>query len=210
MTDKQVKTDHRSSCAISILLGACLLFSTAYAQDNFEITLRDGLVEMQADDADLRQLLGQLAEQAGFKLWISEKLQPQPVKAALASRPLKQTLAQLLQDYGHALVYSDDGEVSALYVLPPGDEQPAMVELTPANETHRVIEQMLAAESIPENIKSALLQQSLNNNEAQQQSILGQRTQALTQIIEQLEKVGAASSETMLKLREKLRQESVQ
>lgn len=208
MTDNRVKKGYRTPCLAVLLLGGWLLCAPGFAQENFEITLSDGVVVLRAENANLRQVLGQLAEQAEFKLWISEKLEPQPVNIAHSSRPLQDTLAQLLREYANAMVHNDAGEVTAVYVLPPGEAQSAGLELNPSDLNQQVIEQMLATESLPGTIQSALTHQINTSDAGSPPATAAQRSDAMLQILEQLQNVGVTSSTAILKLQEQLERET--
>ena len=97
--------------------------ASALAQDDFNIRLENGSVWLDADNANLQQVLQQLANESGFKLWISGNWETSQISVHIENKSMAQTLRLLLGDIAHALVRNDDSIVTGLYVLPTGEAQ---------------------------------------------------------------------------------------
>lgn len=177
------------------------------AQGKFEISITNDLVSLDADKADLKLVLQQLSAQSGIKLWIAKSLQPQQVSLHFEKQTMEEALRRLLEDDSYALVYDDNAVVTALYVLPPGEAAlPATVKLMPQNDDNRqqLFRDALESSLVPDNIKSALMNQFGENSEALEQSVPLQRSNALETLIQTVQQFGSANSETIRLLREKL------
>ena len=145
------------SLVISLLW---LLATSALAQDNFNMRLENGSVWLDADNADLQPVLQQLADESGFKLWISGKLEARLVSAHIENKSVTQTLRLLLGDIAHALVRDDDAMVTGLYVLPGGKAQ-ASSELPSSGSNDYRIEAM--QNSLQSSPLSGITQETLAN-----------------------------------------------
>ena len=145
------------SLVISLLW---LLATSALAQDNFNMRLENGSVWLDADNADLQPVLQQLADESGFKLWISGKLEARLVSAHIENKSVTQTLRLLLGDIAHALVRDDDAMVTGLYVLPGGEAQ-ASSELPSSGSNDYRIEAM--QNSLQSSPLSGITQETLAN-----------------------------------------------
>jgi len=188
----------------------CMPAAVCFAQDKVEISFDDGLVSVQSDNADLKQVLQRLSTESGFRLWISDNLQQQQVSVRIEKQTMEEALRQLLVDNSYALVYDNNDVVTALHVLPPGTTQPANVMLTPETDDARqqVMQDALESSLLPDNVKSALLNQFAVSDEAVKNPVTVQRSQVLEALIENLKNLGAANPETMDQLRLKLELEN--
>ena len=191
--------------AFLLLLCACLLLQPAVSDDSPLVETRDGQMRVLASDIDLRVLLPQVAEQGGFGLWISEALPEQKVSADIEMMPMAEALAELLADNSFALVRGPDGEVLMLHVLPRGTAAPtsAALDAETTNMRERILQDALASQAIPDQIKAAMLNQYHNlNDETLRRDLHQQQPVAIQNLIEHLQQIGAANSETMQRLRE--------
>jgi hypothetical protein len=193
-----------------VIVFSALAVSSGIAQDKITIEWQDGLLQLRTDAVDLGQVLQALADQGGFKLWLSDNLPTQQVSVQLEMQSLEQILRRLLVDNSYALVYDDKAGVSALYVLPPGKQQLSRLSLTPEidNEQQQVQQQIvqdaLGSSLLPDNIKAAILDQFGTQNTELQQSVMAQRPRAIQELIDALEQMGSPSEATMQQLYERL------
>ena len=189
-----------------------LLANPGFSVDNIVIESRPGELGVTAKGVDLRELLPQIAERGGFRLWVSSALPEQPVSVDIEMMPLDDALRKLLADNSFAMVYGTDGAVTALYLLPKGTSEPIKAEIedetTDLNE--RMLQEALASPTLPDDIKAAMLSQFYNNNAQQQQAVADVRPAAIEKLIEKLQQVGAASPETMQSLQQTLARERSQ
>jgi len=205
-----INTRLKINIGITRLMATCIFgcmllvqSNSSIAQDSFKISLSGDLVSVAAKNADLRQILQQLSIQSGFKLSISDSLQVQPVSVHFEKLSMQQALRRLLVNGSYAAVYDDNAVVTALYVLPPSEMQ-TNVDLMPNSGDIRqqAMRDALESNLIPDNIKSALLDQfGTENNKILQQSVTLQRSQAIDRVIELLEQMGSENPETMQQFR---------
>lgn len=178
------------------------------AAGQIDLEVAEQRVTLDAQDADLHELLRQITDASGIRLWISEHLSPQNVSLRSEDLPVPALLERLLQEQSYALVVDDDnGRVIGLFVLPPGEAPPARAELKPGpyRDQASVLRDALASPQIPDNIKLALMAQYNGNQAARAE--LGQmsRLEMMTRLVDQLEHSGTAKPETILRLRQKLK-----
>lgn len=190
-----------------------LLFAPAtpgFGNEGFDITLADGMVSVDAKDADVSLLLRELSARIGFKLWIPDNLQSEPISVRIDNQPIEKILRRMLADGSYALVYGDAGQVTALYVLPRGDAQSVFTQspLIDDNALQQTLRNALESNSLPDNIKDALLNQANTDTEALKKSVTENPEEAIGSIIRALEEMGSTNSETMRQLRDKLDQQN--
>jgi len=188
-----------------------LLYAPAppgFASDDFEIAIADGLVSIDATDADVRLLLRELSDRIGFKLWIPDNLQSEPISVRIENQPIDKILRRMLADGSYALVYGDAGKVTALYVLPRGEAQSVFAQnpLIDNNTLQQTLREALESNSLPDNVKNAMLNQANTDREALKESVTENPAEAIGNVIRILENIGSANSETMRQLRDKLEQ----
>ena len=189
-----------------------LPISGALAQDDFSIRLENSFVWLDADNANLQQVLQQLAHESGFKLWISDKFEARQVSVHIENKSMTQTLRLLLGDIAHALVRDDDSIVTGLYVLPTGEAQ-AKNELPSANSNEARLEAILnALQSSP--LTSSTQQRLVNQigainvpltpNEIQPLTL--EQSDALQALSEQLkQQIGTSSTDALPELLKQLK-----
>jgi hypothetical protein len=182
----------------------------ALAQDEFNIRLENGSVWLDADNADLRQVLQQLADESGFKLWIADKLEARQVSVHIENKSVTQTLRLLLGDIAHALVRDDDANVTGLYVLPGGEAQASNELPSPGSNDTRIEAIRDALQSSP---LSGLTQETLANQlgtinppatqyEGQPPAL--EQSEALQALTEKLKQIGAANPDELPELLKQL------
>jgi len=152
---------------------------------------------------DVRDRLRQLSLQHDFHLWMAPGLEPRSIAVEIESLPLAKALERLLRDYSYALVEGDAGEIRAVYVLPPGEDPPASLQIG-YRDSEQMLARVLETDGLPEEIKSALLYQAITNNAPSRQSIRAQRAAAIEQLIELVDRDPGAQTDGMRLLREKL------
>lgn len=198
------------------LTGLVLLAGTAQAcaaAPALDIRLEGNRVTLDVSDADLRMVLEDLASQGGFRYWISPKLESPPVNLQVQNDALETVLRRLLDDTSYALVMdksSGQDRVSAVYVLPRGEAATSYSTQEPVPQSVETLQQALAAQSIPDNIRSAILDQAMATWPTSQESIEAQLQQGRTQLLEMIEIHGLANPETLQRLRESLFPEPAQ
>ncbi|MCP4765321.1 MAG: hypothetical protein GY875_03545 [Gammaproteobacteria bacterium] len=197
---------------LGIVLLACaagMQASVSYAQDQIQIETSNDRLWINTEAADLQELLQQLAVQSGFKLWVSGDFPRQSVSVHIEGETVEDTLRQLLADNSYALVFDDDAEVSALYLLPVGEHQSVNLELDAQSVdlSEQVLHDALASGQLSEDIKAAMLSQFGTDRTALQESAVQQWPQVMEKLIESLEQFGSASPETMNRLRQTLERE---
>ena len=191
---------------------------------SLDIQVSDQQVTLKAENVELRQILEELTDKADITLWISDKLQARNITASFEKEPLRAVLNRLLQDTSYVLVQGEDSNsVAALYVLPSGDEQTVMVDLKPdividttqamqnfvpniLVDIEQVMQDALQSDTVPEEIKAALLNQRNANQEALAQQLEVQRLEVMTRLIDTFEANGLVDAETLQGLRETLEQ----
>jgi type II secretory pathway component GspD/PulD (secretin) len=180
--------------------------SVSSAQQAFQIESRGDLIWLNAEDADLRQVLQHFANEREFKLWISADLPVQSVQISSEGKSTEDTLRRLLSENSYALVYDDNARISALYVLSAGESRPTNLSLSPSNDDsqQQVLLEALASPQLPDNVKAAMLNQFGANQQDLQESVLSQRSQALQQLTDKLEQIGSPDEATMQQLRRQL------
>ena len=199
---------------VSGSLVICLLWlpaASALAQDNFNMRIENGSVWLDADNANLQPILQQLAEESGFKLWISDKLEARQVSAHIKSKSVTQTLRLLLGDIAHALVRDDDSIITGLYVLPSGEAQ-ASSELPSLGSNDNRIEAIRnALQSSP---LSGITQETLANQlgtihlpatQHEGQPIALEHSEALQALTENLKQIGASNPNELPELLKQLK-----
>lgn len=196
-----------------IALFACAALmqtSIGHAQDQLQIETNNGRLRIDTEAADLQEILQQLAAEGDFKLWISGGFPHQSVKVHIEDATLEDSLRQLLVGNNYALVFDDNAEVSALYLLSPGEHRPVNVELAGAtvNFREQVLQNALASQHLPDNVKAAMMSQFSTDRSALQQSAIQLRPQVIEKLIENLEQFGSASPETINRLRQSLEREN--
>lgn len=199
------------SVILGIVLLACaagMQASVGYAQDQLQIETNNDRLWINSEATDLQELLQQLAEHSGFKLWVSGDFPRQSVSVHIEGETVEDTLRQLLADNSYALVFDNDTEVSALYLLPAGEHQSENLELDAQAVDGRVqvLKNALVSRHLSEDIKAAILQSGTDRTVLQQPASQ-QRPLAMEQLIESLEQLGSANSETMKRLRQTLERE---
>lgn len=155
---------HRSTTLFSACLLACLLVpgaTSVSAANKYALSLSEGLVSLDADGAGLKPLLQDLSQQSGFKLWMADNLPPRQISARFERQPLEQVLRRLLKNGSYALVLDDQSSISAIYILPPGEEQsePPGIVLHNDSAEQIILQQFLESSSIAESIKQSLFEQ---------------------------------------------------
>lgn len=173
------------------------------AQGELQIETRDGKVWLEADGADLRSVLQQLASAANFKLWVSASLPLQTVDIRSDGKSLEKTLQLVLDEISYAMVYDDNAAVSELYVLPAGESRSSTAALSATDDDGRqkVLLDALQSDQLPDIIKAAMLDQYGAEQEISQQSAAQMQSQAIQTLIDTIETIGAPDSATMLELR---------
>ena len=171
------------------------------AHDDFSIRLENGSVWLDADNANLQQVLQHLAHEGGFKLWISGKLETRQVSIRIEDKSMIQALDLLLEDIAHALVRDDNSMVTGLYVLPTGEAQ-ASHELPSSDNTLSRIEAIRSAlQSSP---LSGVTQETLTNQlgninvpvtEHEGHALTQEQSEALQAITEKLQQLVSSDNE---------------
>jgi nucleotide-binding universal stress UspA family protein len=190
-----------------LLAGALSLqLTSAAAQDDARIIFADQLVSIHSDQAGLRPLLEELASQGGFKLWIADSVLSSAVSISVDKQPIEEALGRLLADNSFALVYDDAENLSALYVLPPGDSRPGGRVIMPdsVNQQQQAMQDALALDALPDNIKAAILFQMGDHGAEQQTVVASQRARAVETLVERLVQMGNPSPETIRQLKAKI------
>ncbi len=186
---------------ISMGLFGCLLFSSmsVMAQEEFEIRLEEGFVWLESDQADLVQLLRNLSIAGGFRLWISDEFEAQPVTLTVSKQSMTETLRRLLEGHAHALVHSDNATVTGLYVMHSGQSQGEGELPSPGDDTLRrqALQETLKNSLLPETFQVEILNQLTGSAPPVSESpgpqpVLIQQSPELEQIIEQLKQLGSS------------------
>lgn len=201
--------DLRLASILIVILGATFV-SEGIAEEHSTLEIHDGRVTLKAESVDLQRLLQQLAAQGGFKLWLSADLPAQALDVDIDDLSMQETLRDLLVDNSFALVNDAAGSVSALYVLPVGEDAEPMNRVLgsePAELREQMLRNALASNSLPDNIKAAMLAQFHNNGESVLQSTAAQRPAAIEKLIETLQQLGNPNSATMRQLEQSLARE---
>jgi hypothetical protein len=185
--------------------------ASALAQDDFDMRLENGSVWLDADNANLQQVLQQLADESGFKLWISGKLEAHQVSVHIENKSVTQTLRLLLGDIAHALVRDDKSIVTGLYVLPGGEAQ-ASSELPSSASNEYLIEAIQnALQSSP---LSGITQETLANQlgtinlpatQHESQPLALQQSEVLQALTEKLKQIGTANPDELPELVKQLK-----
>ena len=181
-----------------------LPITSALAQDEFNMRLENGFVWLDANNANLQQVLQQLANEGGFKLWISGKFETRQVSVHIENKSMTQTLRLLLGDIAHALVRDDDSIVTGLYVLPTGKAQ-AKSELPSSDSNDSRIEAIrnaLQSSPLSSSIQESLVNQigaiSVPPTQQEIQPPLAlEQSEALQALSEQLKQIGASSPDAL-------------
>jgi hypothetical protein len=140
-----------------LFLVCALQVGVVRAQQELSIEFDDRMVSVNSEQVDQRRLLQELSQRVGFKLWMAESIEPRPVSLHIDRLPVEETLRRILADSSYALVFDDNGSLSALYVLPPGAEQPSSLMVGPegGNLQQQAARDALQSELLPDNIKAA-------------------------------------------------------
>jgi hypothetical protein len=184
--------------------------ASALAQDDFNMRLENGSVWLDADNANLQQVLLQLAQESGFKLWISGKLEARQVSVHIENKSVTQTLRLLLGDIAHALVRDDDSIVTGLYVLPGGEAQASSELPSPGSDEYRIETIRNALQSSPlfgitrETLANQLgtINQPATQHEGQPLGL--EQSEALQALTEQLKQIGASNPDELPELLQQL------
>ena len=185
----------------SMGLFGCLLLSSmsVMAQEEFEIRLDEGFVWLESDQADLAQLLRNLSIAGGFRLWISDEFEAQPVTLTVSRQSMTETLRRLLEGHAHALVHSDNATVTGLYVMHSGQLQGEGELPSAADDTlwRQNLQQTLKDSFLPETFQAEILNQLSGSappisESPGPQPVLIQQSPELEQIIEQLKQIGSS------------------
>ena len=199
------------------LVFGCLVISllwlpaaSALAQDDFNMRLENGSVWLDADNANLQQVLLQLAQESGFKLWISGKLEARQVSVHIENKSVTQTLRLLLGDIAHALVRDDDSIVTGLYVLPGGEAQASSELPSPGSNEYHAETIRNALQSSPlfgitrETLANQLGTINLPATQHRGQPLELEQSEALQALTEQLKQIGASNPDELPELLQQL------
>lgn len=183
---------------------------------NIDIKSSNNLISVNINNAPLRHVLKKLSTQNGIEIWISDSVKPTQITAHFEMLPVDEALRRLLDGSSYILVNNDKNNtttVKSIYILPLGEEQPSNAELMlsklPPTEAD-VLTNALKSNSIPNNVKAAILDQIRMNTSELQQTASSQRKQAIHKLIKQLEKVGKADPKTLHQLHKKYGQLTTQ
>jgi hypothetical protein len=207
MFDTQLSKNFRPRQLILNGLIACVLCmqtAVGFAQNKLDIRLEDGFVWITSDNADLQQVLQQLASESGFKLWISGKLDPQQISVHIEKKSMTEAIRLLLGDVAHALVRDDNTVVTGLYVLPPGEAQAENELPAPGADEIRqqALQEALGTSLLPDLTRQTLLNQLGTVAVPSKQPVMLEQTQSLQAIIEKLSHIGSANPEELPQLLE--------
>ncbi|MCP4768813.1 MAG: hypothetical protein GY875_21445 [Gammaproteobacteria bacterium] len=196
----------------SLVIGLLWLpAASALAQDNFNMRLENGSVWLDADNANLQLVLQQLADESGFKLWISGKLEARQVSAHIENKSVTQTLRLLLGDIAHALVRDDDSIVTGLYVLPSGEAQASSELPSSGSKDYRIEAIQNALQSSPlsgivqETLANQLGTINLHTTQHQGQPPILEQSEALQALTEKLKQIGASTPDELPELLQQLK-----
>ena len=196
----------------SLVIGLLWLpAACALAQDDFNMRLENGSVWLDADNANLQPVLQQLADESGFKLWISGKLEARQVSVHIENKSVTQTLRLLLGDIAHALVRDDDSIVTGLYVLPTGETQVSSELPSSGSNENRIEAIRNALQSSP---LSGITQETLANQlgtinlpatQHEGQPLALEQSEALQALTEKLKQIGASNPDELPELLKQLK-----
>ncbi len=173
------------------LLGCLLLMQTGLgiAQNRFNVELADGLVTLEVNNVELTLVLQELATQGGFSLRIMDDLPPQLVSTRFERLSLQKALRRLLADSNHALVYGDNAEIVAIYLVPPGEAIPSQVGLIPDNgSSQELLQQMPGSGAILDQIRDTLLSRRGVDGQAFDHSAT-RSMESVNEILERLQQI---------------------
>jgi len=185
--------------------------ASVLAQDDFNMRLENGSVWLDADNANLQQVLQQLAHESGFKLWISGKMEARQVSAHIENKSVTQTLRLLLGDIAHALVVDDDSIVTGLYVLPIGEAQASSELPSSGSNENRVeaIRNVLQSSQVSVTIQKTLANQlgtiNLPATQPEAQPLILEQSEALRALSEKLKQIGASNPDELPELLKQLK-----
>ena len=196
------------------MIGACLLLfcglpiagKSAGLDGSIDLEIADQRATLIAENADLNEILEQLAEKADFQLWISDRLAPRTLSLQIENQPLPVFLDRLLGQLSYALVLDSERKtVTGLFVLPAGNAPAEKIELQPGNYPDRstVLRDALASPEIPDSIKLSMMAQ-FNAEGTEAKKIDMTRVEAISRLVEQIERNATADPDTIRRLRRDL------
>jgi hypothetical protein len=158
---------------------ALLLVAAGFGANAGNIDLEYGArgINLEARDAELREVLALLAERADFKLWVPKGFTAEPVNLRIESQSLEQVLRRLLHGLSFTLVVDSDVQttrVKSVYLLPGG---------VPGHAD--IVEEPVDGQTDP-------IQLTEGDTSAQHEGAIGLNSEDLSSLSPQIEETGAS------------------
>jgi hypothetical protein len=174
------------------------------------IKIAKDLVSADINKAPMRDVLTIFSKKSGIKINIADIVKSQKISMQFQSLSIKTAVRRLLKGKNYSLIYGKTGDkliLTEVAVLPLRASQIGTVKLESKIKNmvgSQVLTNFLNTQSVPDNVKAVLLHQDRTDTLELQRTSMIQREQTISKLIKQIEKVGAASPDTINKLRIKL------
>ena len=202
---------------------------TQSSLESLDIRLSDKLVSVNVNNVPMRCVLRKLSIESGVQTRVFDKVRSREITANFYKLPLDEAYRRLLLGENYIMMNDSKGGPSAVtrvYILPLGMGQfDGQIEVHSAKETlnqskpmlnnlraseSEMLATVISSDSIPDNIKEAIINQVSSRSGELTKTVSAQRNQAIYKLIERIEKTGGAAPETIGKLHEEYEKQNAQ
>jgi hypothetical protein len=105
---------------VAVCFLAILLFHSTFPSFSAETAGKTPLISLEAKDESLKDVLGKIANHAGYRIYLNEEWGEKPISIKLHNETLRVSIGRLLIGLNYAITWDESKKTISLFICHPG------------------------------------------------------------------------------------------